>query len=388
MKLLTILAVFLTAALAAQDFHLSPEGDDAADGSPEHPWKTLAKANRTLHPGDRAILGAGTYPGVIAPYHSGRPGKPIVYTAQTPGTAVVTGGKSRHSGKTYTAAVRLWGHAFIEISGLVFRSGNAPLVLASVHDSVFRDLDIRGPRPAVRTSALSRCTFRNITAVSDAPPLTAENAPLWRNLNNERCRFEHLRLAGSGTLFLLAEESARCVIRAVDFAPETGRAFVIEGAEHLAEDCRVRNAAFPSELYGSGTLLRGIFFIGGDGLPLDVSGDCRMYGNAFLQIGGEWTLTTAGTGDVCDLPDRLPRNEQAGTACLTADAAGRVMEVDHPELFFDGNGIPGEAGDTVEIGPEKTSAVIVEIDRGRKLLHLDRTVRAEAGGEVRPVFGR
>jgi len=388
MKLLPILAVFLTAALAAQDFHLSPEGDDAADGSVERPWKTLAKANRALRPGDRAILGAGTYPGVIAPYHSGLPGKPVVYTAQTPGTAVVTGGKVRHAGKPYNAAVRISGRSFIEISGLAFRSENAPLFLVSVHDAVFRDLDIRGPRPAVRTSALSRCTFRNITAVSDTPPLAAENAPLWRNLNSERCRFEHLRLAGSGTLFLLAEGSARCVIREADFAPETGRAFVIEGTEHLADSCRVRNAAFPSELHGAGSLLRGTFFIGGDGLPLDASGDCRMYGNAFLQIGGEWALTTAGAGDVCDLPDRLPRNAQAGTTRLTADAAGRILEVDRTEIFFDGNGIPGEPGDTVEIGPEKTSAVIVKIDRGQKLLHLDRTVRAEAGEEVRPVFGR
>lgn len=388
MKLLPILAVFLTAALAAQDYHLSPEGDDAADGSPEHPWKTLAKANRELQAGDRAILGAGTYPGVIAPYHSGRPGKPVVYTAQTPGTAVVTGGRVRHAGKPYNATVRISGRSFIEISGLVFRSNNAPLVLSGSHDAVFRDLDIRGPRPAVRTYEVKQCTFRDIAVVSDDSPMTAEKAPLWQNLHGERCRFEHLRLTGSGTLFLLAEESARCVVRAADFATETGRAFVIGGTGHLVEKCRVRNAAFPSELQGSGILFRGNFFIGGDGLPLDVTGDCRMYGSAFLQIGGKWMLTTTGPGDVCDQPGRLAESALPGTARLTADATGRMLEIDHPEFFYDGNGIPGEPGDAVMIGPEKLSAVIVEIDRGRKLLHLDRAVRAEAGGEVRPDFGR
>lgn len=383
-----LLTALACAGLAAQDFHLSPTGDDAADGAAEHPWKTLARANRALHPGDRAILWPGTYSGSIAPYHSGLPAKPIVYTAQTPGTAVVTGGKVRHAGKPYNAAVRLSGRAFIEISGLVFRSNNAPLVLSGSHDVVFRDLDIRGPRPAVRTYEVKRCTFRNIDVVSDAPPPTAERAPLWQNLHNERCRFEHLRLAGGGTLFLLAGESARCVVRAVDFAPETGRALVIEGKEHLVENCRVRNAVFPSELHGVGMLFRGNFFIGGNGLPLEATKDVRMYGNAFLQIGGDWTLDETGPGDVCDQPARLAPSSYPGTARLTADAAGRILEVDHPGLFFDGGGIPGETGDTVEIGPEKLSAVIVEIDRGQKLLHLDRTVRAEAGSEVRPVFGR
>ena len=47
MRFLTLLAVFQTAAVAAQDYQLSPEGD-AADGSPEHSWRTLAKANRSL----------------------------------------------------------------------------------------------------------------------------------------------------------------------------------------------------------------------------------------------------------------------------------------------------------------------------------------------------
>jgi hypothetical protein len=46
-------------------FYVSPSGDDAADGSKEHPWKTLRFAASKLRPGAVAYLMAGTYFGPV-----------------------------------------------------------------------------------------------------------------------------------------------------------------------------------------------------------------------------------------------------------------------------------------------------------------------------------
>lgn len=63
------------------EYYLSPDGDDAAAGTKESPWQTLAKANETLEPGDTAVLLDGVYPGVLSPAASGEKDAPITYRA-------------------------------------------------------------------------------------------------------------------------------------------------------------------------------------------------------------------------------------------------------------------------------------------------------------------
>jgi hypothetical protein len=79
---------------AAREFFLSPDGDDESRGTAEQPWRSLAKANAMLEPGDTVILRAGEYEGVFEPANSGREGAPITYSGPRGGGAILRGGKS------------------------------------------------------------------------------------------------------------------------------------------------------------------------------------------------------------------------------------------------------------------------------------------------------
>ena len=55
--LILVAALFGLLALAplparAAEYTLSLDGDDGAEGDPDNPWRTMAKANETLQPGD------------------------------------------------------------------------------------------------------------------------------------------------------------------------------------------------------------------------------------------------------------------------------------------------------------------------------------------------
>jgi ribosomal protein S12 len=63
-----------------RSFTVSPNGNDGNAGTPAQPWKTLAKANRTLAAGDTVFIMAGTYTDPIKPVNSGSNGMPMVYT--------------------------------------------------------------------------------------------------------------------------------------------------------------------------------------------------------------------------------------------------------------------------------------------------------------------
>lgn len=88
-----VVCLLVTLLLAAPGFgaeyFLSPDGDDAAPGTREQPWRTIDRANATLRAGDSAVFLAGEYPGSIAPGQSGTPGAPITYRASEPLAAVL-----------------------------------------------------------------------------------------------------------------------------------------------------------------------------------------------------------------------------------------------------------------------------------------------------------
>jgi len=110
---LTIL-LFSRVGSAATCF-LSSGGDDGNPGTAERPWRTLAKANAMLKPGDMVILADGKYEGVIEPGRSGRDGATIAYQAQSTHGAVVTGGRSTDGS---TTCIRLKNHERVVVDGL------------------------------------------------------------------------------------------------------------------------------------------------------------------------------------------------------------------------------------------------------------------------------
>ena len=100
-------------AFAAQ-YWLSPTGSDATPGTRDKPWRTLAKANAALRPGDTATFLDGDYPGVIEPARSGEAGKPITFRAASQIEAVLTGGRSSDG---HGVCVRLKGREHVVIEG-------------------------------------------------------------------------------------------------------------------------------------------------------------------------------------------------------------------------------------------------------------------------------
>lgn len=134
---LVVMAAVAASDLAAAEYHVSPHGDDAAPGTLRAPWRTLAKVNATVAPGDTVVFHDGRYAGAIAPHTSGQPGTPIVYRAASRHGAVVTGDAAQGED---SACVRLVERAHVVIDGF-FLSPDAGrlMLLESARHCVIRN---------------------------------------------------------------------------------------------------------------------------------------------------------------------------------------------------------------------------------------------------------
>jgi len=110
-----VASICLSGVSMAAEYFVSAGGADENAGSREAPWRTLAKANATLAPGDRVTLLDGTHDGIIEPGQSGEPGRPITYRAENPLMAVITGGPASDGDRT---CVRLKDRSHIIVDGL------------------------------------------------------------------------------------------------------------------------------------------------------------------------------------------------------------------------------------------------------------------------------
>src|SRR5438105_825486 len=81
-----LLALALGSPAWAASYVVAPGGDDTADGSAAHPWKTLQHASDQVNAGDDVTVRAGTYVGFELGFSnpkSGSAGQPIVFAAQS-----------------------------------------------------------------------------------------------------------------------------------------------------------------------------------------------------------------------------------------------------------------------------------------------------------------
>ncbi len=62
-------------------YYVSPEGDDAAPGTREAPWRTAGHAGREARAGETVVFLPGDYTDPLIPANSGSPGEPIVFMA-------------------------------------------------------------------------------------------------------------------------------------------------------------------------------------------------------------------------------------------------------------------------------------------------------------------
>jgi len=74
-----ICACVVPVCAGAADYIVSPHGSDSNPGTEGQPWRSVAKANETLMPGDTARFLPGDYTGPIEPRNNGEAGKSITY---------------------------------------------------------------------------------------------------------------------------------------------------------------------------------------------------------------------------------------------------------------------------------------------------------------------
>ena len=94
---LTLAILMTTATLMGSEVHVSPGGSDTGTGTKNAPYQTLGRAIKDLKPGDRCILGAGTYRETVTLAASGTAEAPITIEA-LPGERVILDGRDRIAG--------------------------------------------------------------------------------------------------------------------------------------------------------------------------------------------------------------------------------------------------------------------------------------------------
>jgi hypothetical protein len=99
---------------------VSVNGQDAGAGTAASPWRTLARANAAVQPGDTVLVHGGTYHEQITPARPGLRDAPIVYLA-APGEYVVVDGTTDNLIVVYVGN-------YTVLEGFTIRSQAAPLI--------------------------------------------------------------------------------------------------------------------------------------------------------------------------------------------------------------------------------------------------------------------
>src|SRR5687767_4050162 len=89
------LAALMSSEAVAATYYVAKDHSAANDAnagtSAAAPWRTIAKANQTLGPGDTVLIAAGTYLETINPVTSGTAGARITYQGLAGQTVRLTG---------------------------------------------------------------------------------------------------------------------------------------------------------------------------------------------------------------------------------------------------------------------------------------------------------
>ena len=109
-------------------YHVAIDGDDAADGSDSTPWRSIAKANSSVSPGDTVCIHSGAYDETIAPARSGTAEAPIIFAAFG-GEQVHVRGSSSGNG----SSANLQRKSFVILQGLDLSSDKLTSRGASVN---------------------------------------------------------------------------------------------------------------------------------------------------------------------------------------------------------------------------------------------------------------
>lgn len=117
----SLISALVAVEAFADTFYVSQSGSDTSPGkSATLAWRTIAKANSSLNPGDTVLIGAGTYPDQIRPARSGAgDAARIIYRALGDGHVVLTavGNTSKGSAED-VGAIALGGRSYVTVDGI------------------------------------------------------------------------------------------------------------------------------------------------------------------------------------------------------------------------------------------------------------------------------
>jgi len=119
---------------------VASDGDDAADGSIEHPWRTLQHAADSVLPGDTVVVQEGTYHEEVMLTRSGEFGRRITLRAAAGEAVILDGGGQLDDGFIIDAGishVSLEGFQLTDYRGwtISLEGDNGDIVIADVDSS-------------------------------------------------------------------------------------------------------------------------------------------------------------------------------------------------------------------------------------------------------------
>ncbi len=235
-----------TSVAGARDYFLAPDGNDQGPGSRENPWRSIARANAVLGPGDRAVFLPGVYAGSISPARSGEPGNPVTYLAEKPGSVRIEGTMNPLYNEKVLIGIQ--DRRYLVIDGFSNAGTGAKwLRLDRVHDSVFRNLRFDGTdfHNPIECRDSHRNRFHNIFT---GRVLAAQDGLILNDLwNNFQCSYnvyEKLYITRAGHRpFGIWYDSGHNVIRDCVFDGQWSRGFELFAPQRvLMERCLIVNA--------------------------------------------------------------------------------------------------------------------------------------------------
>ena len=163
---LSLIFTFDVTTAIAVTFYVSTTGGDTNSGaSPTQAWRTIAKANASLNPGDTVLIGAGSYGDQIRPARSGTSETArIIYKALGSGPVILTAiGNTSIGSAEDVGAIALGGRSYVTVDGVnqyfrvipgakvIIALGNFTSAQYNIINSVFFD--------ATAQTAKGNCVF-------------------------------------------------------------------------------------------------------------------------------------------------------------------------------------------------------------------------------------
>jgi hypothetical protein len=270
-------------------YYVAPAGDDAADGSFDHPWATPAKAAATAKAGDTVYFRGGTYRPTdpVVPHHSGSEGEWIAFCGWPGETPLVLGhdihiqpgsdeflidnGRTVATMPTGTGVFHIYDRSWIRVKGLVIRDA---------------------PYSAIGVDA----------------------RPYWKH------DYEPDRFDGSHHIDLLYNRIERTVNAGIGlYGEDAGE------PDRPGEPPARRDQALHPHSYAVG-----------EGIPIDY---VRVIGNQLLNTwDSEWTLATTDPGAQASLRQAHRERDRFGDECLD------LQRVHHFEVAYNEVGWGGKEG--------------------------------------------